>query len=98
MGPWKKYTVIANSSSSSNFVAKTDGTMTALSVEWIRDIYTIVNITNCTLLIATVPRCKILKWTKHVVHFKILHLGTVAISSVQFVVLTVVYISLISHN
>jgi len=32
MGPWKKYTVIANSSSS-NFVANTDGTMTALSVE-----------------------------------------------------------------
>jgi len=31
---------------------------------------------------------------KHVVHFKILHLGTVAISNVQFVVLTVVYISL----
>jgi hypothetical protein len=36
MGPREKYTVIANSSSSSSstYVAETDGTMTALSVEW----------------------------------------------------------------
>jgi len=36
MGPWKKYTDTANnsSSSSSNYVADTDRTMMALSVEW----------------------------------------------------------------
>ena len=36
MGPWKNYKVIANSSSS-NYVADTDGTMTALSVEWMAE-------------------------------------------------------------
>jgi len=36
MGPWVKYTDIANSSSS-NSVADIDGTMTALSVEWMEE-------------------------------------------------------------
>jgi hypothetical protein len=35
MGPGEKYTPITKSSSSSNYVAETDGTMTVLSLAWI---------------------------------------------------------------
>ena len=34
MGPWEKYTVIANSSSSSNYVANNDGT---IITEWMAE-------------------------------------------------------------